>query len=80
MQPLVKNVEEIDLEVLPVSVLMVNLMEMENIATLAITHVLNVQLIQQIVFNAKEIDLEPLTAYVQMDFMKMESKFLKFYK
>jgi hypothetical protein len=75
MQPLAKNVEEIDLEVLPVSVLMVNLMEMENIAILVITHVLNVHLIQQIVFNAKEIDLEPLIVYVQMDFTKMESNY-----
>jgi hypothetical protein len=56
MQPLAKNVEEIGLEVLPVSVLMVNLMEMENIATLVITHVLNALLAQPIVFNAKEID------------------------
>ena len=56
MQPLAKNVEEIDLEVLPVTVQMVNLMEMANIAILVITLVLNVQLIQQIALNAKEID------------------------
>jgi hypothetical protein len=75
MQPLAKNVEEIGLEVLPVSVLMVNLMEMESIAILVITHVLNALLAQPIVFNAKEIDKEPLIAYVLMDFTKMESNY-----
>jgi len=44
MQPLVKNVEEIDLEVLLVTVLMVNMMEIQSIAALVITFVLNANL------------------------------------
>jgi hypothetical protein len=56
MLPLVKNVEEIDLQVLLVTVLMVNLMEMESIVVLVITLALNAKISQQIVFNAKEIE------------------------